>query len=163
MHVKEVGLPLWALSNALDWFSYFMQAYEGDWLITVVRVEHLLSQGIVLHDFDNFAKSDAGASYFGEHAPSFRLNKGSVIYIPMGWVVLPLLVNDKKSESGCGHLLCYAVLSEVLLESMSVAVWNGITKVNSDYLVPKSDSLSKHLMKLLATIAFLGAGMPAAE
>ena len=136
----------------LTGFSYFMQAYEGDWLITVVQVEHLLSQGIVLHDFDNFAKSDAGASYFGEYAPSVRLNTGSVMYIPMGWVALPLLVNDKRSESGCGHLLCYAVLSKVLLESMSVAVRNGIAKVNNDYLVPKADSLSKHLLKLLSTV-----------
>ena len=141
----------------LTGFSYFMQAYEGDWLITVVQVEHLLSQGIVLHDFDNFAKSDAGASYFGEYAPSVRLNTGSVMYIPMGWVALPLLVNDKRSESGCGHLLCYAVLSKVLLESMSVAVRNGIAKVNNDYLVPKADSLSKHLLKLLSTVIIAAA------
>ncbi len=70
----------------------------------------------------------------------------------MGWVVLPLLVNDKKSESGCGHLLCYAVLSEALRGSMSIPVWNGIAKVSNDYLVPRSDSLSKHLLKLLETV-----------
>ena len=35
---------------------------------------------------------------------------------------------------------------------MSVAARNGITKVNNDYLVPKADSLLKHLLKLLSTV-----------
>ena len=35
---------------------------------------------------------------------------------------------------------------------MSVAVRNGIIKVNIDYLVPKADSLSKQLLKLLSTV-----------
>ena len=56
-----------------------------------------------------------------------------------------------------GHLLCYAVLSQVLLESMSVAVQFGIAKVNNDSLVPKADSLSKFLLKLLSTVIIAAA------
>lgn len=133
----------------LTGFPHFVQSYDGDWIISTFRVELLLSQGIVLHDFDNFVKTDAGVSFMAEHAPSFRLNKGCVMYIPMGHVVLQTLANDLKNESGCGHLLAYHVLSAPLVKQVSLAVWNGVTQVNEEYFKTRTDSLSKHLSELL--------------
>ena len=111
----------------------------------MVSVEKFFAQGIVLHDFECFVKSDAGVSFLAETAVSVRLEPGAVLLVPFGYVAMTTLVNDFKNQASSGHLTHHHVLAPKLAANLSSNVWNGIFQVNDDYLKGKTDEVNKVL------------------
>ena len=125
-----MALPVWACCSPVDWSGLCLSPVEGQWLINIVPVATLLSQGIVLRDLDSFLKTDVGVQFVAAHVPSVRLDLGMARWVPHGSVCIQTLVNGLRNASGCGHMLVYHVPSKPLITAVPPQVWAAIVQVN---------------------------------
>ena len=88
-----------------------------------------------------------------EFCPSFRLEKGSVLFSPFGTV--PVFVYCQQPKPGgrveheCGHILAYPVMSPTLAKLIPKNVFGGIVALNLEFYKPKQEEVFKGLEKMI--------------
>ena len=112
----------------------FMSPLGGQWLVAVFPLNCLLTEGIVVNNFDAFVKTPAGVTFMEKHAVCIRLDPGHVAYIPGGHVCLQVLVHDLRNESACGHMLVHVVASAPLIKAVDDKVWSAMYKCSNDHI-----------------------------
>ena len=141
--VYRMGPSAVPLSGCAVWLI----PQTGTWLLTCIPVTSLSAGGIVVGDFDSFAKSDAGGSFVAENCKSFRVDKGDMAFVPFGYLAMMTLMVEAapkhKVETAC--FIAWNVLSTKHAAMLDKHVWDGLTTACSKYYVGKTHQSWKHM------------------
>ena len=128
-----------------------VEIVSGLWLVTCVGMDKLSKLGIVLSDFESFAKTESGASFAQEHCLTFRMEPGMVMWLPMGYAPLMTVCDAGKNEVGIAHCLVYSVLSKELAVATEKSVVDNTFSVNEGWLTGKKEDVWKGMLAKLTT------------
>jgi hypothetical protein len=101
-HSWRYGPHAWPLPG----FGAFAQALDPaenlESYIVAIPITAIIKEGIAMRDVAAFLETETGSRVFGAEAKVMKLCKGSVLWIPYGFVAIPVAVLEEKDEEKKG-------------------------------------------------------------
>lgn len=123
--------------------AQFFLPIDGDMTLSVFAIAPLLAEGIGVGDLHSFLESPSGAQFVKEHASIFQVKLKQGVYIPFGFVAVPLYCQPLKEADDkemIGTALHLPIFSPQLASALPEPVWNSVISFNQKFLNKVKDS-----------------------
>ncbi|CAK0800384.1 unnamed protein product [Prorocentrum cordatum] len=123
-----------------------IQATSDNMLMQLINAEVILKNGVSIADAKQYFETPQGAKDFEENGISLRVPNGDVVFVPYGWLAMPVCVPAveaeklKASAESTGSYWAMAVFSTKLAKALDEPCWKAIEKFNTDRLVRSASS-----------------------
>ena len=119
--------------------------HQEQFYVAAFPVESIIREGISLKNVLKFFNETQGINVLNEVSKIVRLEFSSVLFVPTGWVALPVYLNpgaDTKAKvkgiAPWAMFLSIPVFSVAAAKALPIAVWKSIESFNLDYLKRKA-------------------------
>ena len=93
----RIGPAQWPLPGVGSLISVVGES-QNDLFVLAGLAAQIVAKGLALSDIEGFLSSPSGEDWVGNHAMVVPVRKGDVLWVPYGWIALPVAVTRKNYE-----------------------------------------------------------------
>jgi hypothetical protein len=103
-----------------------LQAIEGNFYVTLFPVQEILDAGIVLSNLLTYFATSGGQEFLTKYGLVVLLMQGDIMYVPWGWMSIPLHYSTDPTHQERAHLWALAHLNPEAANKISFAAFTAI-------------------------------------
>ena len=124
-------------------FASIIVPSKRDMYAIVANIESMLSEGLSVSHLRSSLETPRGKEYAGVHTATIKVATSDVLWVPYGWVAMPLLraISDKAPKGGDSAFAIWTTIwSSAMVKALPPTVWQAIRTWNDGHLKKQKNS-----------------------